>query len=73
MSEPWNLTEAQRRQFREAHAEAKRNPPLPCRFCGILIARDATADWFATDPGNQAPWTCPSNIGGHSPTPGKAE
>lgn len=24
MTEPWNLTEAQRRQFREAHAEAKR-------------------------------------------------
>jgi len=24
MSEPWNFTEAQRRQFREAHAEAKR-------------------------------------------------
>ena len=24
MSEPWNLTEAQRRQFREAHAGAKR-------------------------------------------------
>jgi|HubBroStandDraft_6_1064221.scaffolds.fasta_scaffold00062_13 hypothetical protein len=23
MSEPWNLTEAQRRQIREAHAEAK--------------------------------------------------
>jgi hypothetical protein len=24
VSEPWNFTEAQRRQFREAHAEAKR-------------------------------------------------
>jgi hypothetical protein len=24
MAEPWNFTEAQRRQFREAHAEAKR-------------------------------------------------
>lgn len=23
MTEPWNLTEAQRRQFREAHAQAK--------------------------------------------------
>jgi hypothetical protein len=27
MSEPWNLTEAQRRQFREAQAEAKRTKP----------------------------------------------
>ena len=24
MTEPWNFTETQRRQFREAHAEAKR-------------------------------------------------
>jgi len=41
--------------------------PPPCRFCGALIARDATADWFATDPGNETPWTCPSNVGGHAP------
>jgi hypothetical protein len=27
MSEPWNFTEAQRRQFREAQAEAKRVRP----------------------------------------------
>ncbi len=27
MSEPWDFTEAQRRQFREAHAEAKRTRP----------------------------------------------
>lgn len=27
MSEPWNLTPAQRQQFREARAEAKRTKP----------------------------------------------
>lgn len=29
MTEPWNLTEAQRRQFREAHAEAKERAMIP--------------------------------------------
>lgn len=29
MSEPWNLTEAQRLQFREAQAAAKVNPDVP--------------------------------------------
>ena len=33
MSEPWNFTEAQRRQFREAHAEAKRKQ-MAAETCG---------------------------------------
>jgi hypothetical protein len=46
MSEPWDLTPAQRRQFREAHAEAKRakTPGFPLD----LPASDAD------DPGK--PW-----------------
>ena len=32
MSEPWNFTEAQRRQFREAHAEAKQSRPPAKRW-----------------------------------------
>jgi hypothetical protein len=32
MTEPWNLTPAQRQQFREAHAEAKRTPSKPWRI-----------------------------------------
>jgi len=32
---PWDLTEAQRRQLREARAEAKRNPQIwRCAECG---------------------------------------
>ena len=37
MSEPWNFTEAQRRQFREAHAEATRKrltEDAPEAICG---------------------------------------
>jgi len=36
MTEPWNFTEAQRRQFREAHAETRRarmaDPDFPLRI-----------------------------------------
>ncbi len=44
-------------------------PDLPpsCRFCGAPIAKDAMADWFATSPSDDAPWSCPSNAGGHAP------
>lgn len=37
MTEPWNFTEAQRRQFREAQIAAKTQPPEPadsCPACG---------------------------------------
>ena len=37
MSEPWNVTEAQRRQFREAHAEAKRTKP-PSKPWRVYVA-----------------------------------
>ncbi len=44
MSEPWNFTEAQRRQFREAHAEAKRTraPSKPWR---VRLAGGAHQDY----------------------------
>ncbi|HEV2451631.1 MAG TPA: hypothetical protein VGS62_06875 [Streptosporangiaceae bacterium] len=48
MSEPWNLTEAQRRQFREAHAEAK-----------IAAMRDD----FAKDIAAKARWALIHNDG----------
>ena len=35
MSEPWNLTEPQRRQLREAQAAAKA-ATTPCPECGCL-------------------------------------
>jgi hypothetical protein len=38
--EPWNLTEAQRRQFREAHAEAKRAQMADPDFPADLPAAD---------------------------------
>jgi hypothetical protein len=39
MTEPWNFTEAQRRQFREAQIEAKRNPVRDgeCPACGSEV------------------------------------
>jgi hypothetical protein len=40
MSEPWNLTEAQRRQFREAHADAKRAPMAAPDFAETIPAAD---------------------------------
>ena len=40
MSEPWNLTEAQRRQFREAHADAKRARMTAPDFPGTIPAAD---------------------------------
>jgi hypothetical protein len=43
MTEPWNLTEPQRRQLREAHAEAKRaraqRTPRPKRITEAKAAR----------------------------------
>src|ERR1035441_3685655 len=40
MSEPWNLTEAQRRQFREAHGDAKRARMTAPDFPGTIPAAD---------------------------------
>jgi hypothetical protein len=40
MSEPWNLTEAQRRQLREAHAGAKRARMAAPDFPGTIPASD---------------------------------
>ena len=48
MSEPWNFTEAQRHQFREAHAEAKRKQ---------------MADEFARDIAAKARWALIHNDG----------
>jgi len=49
MTEPWNFTEAQRRQFREAHADAKRthvpDPDDPSRtVCGQPADTTAAED-----------------------------
>lgn len=42
MTEPWNLTEAQRRQFREAHAEAKRKQMAETGFSDWSLDRLTT-------------------------------
>lgn len=59
MTGPWDLTAAQRRQFREAHAEAKRtrppSKPVPaegqtatCRKCHLVITM-LGGDWTCTE------------------------
>ena len=51
MSEPWDFTEAERRQFREAHAAAKTGLPpgattfpiqiaVYCDVCGVEVMHD---------------------------------
>jgi hypothetical protein len=42
--EPWNFTEAERRQFREAHAEAKRARP-PSKPWRVYGARGISVDY----------------------------
>jgi hypothetical protein len=44
MSEPWNLTEAQRQQFREAHAEWKRTRP-PSKPWRVRLTGGACQDY----------------------------
>ena len=51
MTAPWNLTEPQRRQFREAQIAAKTAPrgmSEPCPDCGVpMVTEDGL--WYCTD------------------------
>ena len=61
---------AERGRSREAGASPVWSDPdlVPtCRFCGAPIGRDRDGRWAATHPGDDAPWSCPVNAGGHAP------
>lgn len=63
---------AERGKSREAGASpvwTDADPKLPpaCHFCGAPLGRDSEGRWAVTWPGDDAPWTCPSSIGGHAP------
>ena len=51
--EPWNFTEAQRLQFREAHADAKRKEMAATRLCELdgHAPDDSNRYWHCTEPG----------------------
>ena len=61
---------AERGRSREAGASPVWSDPdlVPtCRSCGAPIGRDRDGRWAATHPGDDAPWSCPVNAGGHAP------